>query len=391
MKIVLISTLAHNPGDEFIRFGAEHVLRQVFPHAEFRPIHKQDPRTLFAGFKRRAETPNRLVSPLLYRFYSAVHGHDEENYLDTADVVVFAGSPFIWRSAVRLFPSTCANAEWVAPTWHRLFNELEEKPVFNLAAGSSAFTSRQFDAVLTDAKVAGFLRRAMLRTELTTARDVKTQEILAALGFQTDVIPCLSLLAAKGAGLTGGNPEYVVINLMPAAAPSGRAQRGEPSKWLETISAVVPEIEKRHPVMFVSHFADEHEAAAKYFPGRPRFYSKDPIELMKVYSKAIYGICNRVHSGAAIASFARPVISIGGDFRNKLFEQFGLPAFDHRDLDAPKLNKIIEMIEGNYDSYVSVLKDRMMYAEREYLRILSATPTARRVTSTGHRCDLQCS
>jgi polysaccharide pyruvyl transferase WcaK-like protein len=391
MKIVLISTLAHNPGDEFIRLGAEQVLRQVFPQAEFRPIHKQDPRTLFAGFKRRAKTPHRFVSPLLYRFYSAAHGHNEENYLDTADLVVFAGSPFIWRSAARLFPSTCANAEWVAPTWSRLFNELEKIPVFNLAAGASAFSPRQFDAVLTDSKVARFLRRAMLRTELTTARDVKTQEILAALGCQTDVIPCLSLLAAKGAGLTAGNPEYVVINLMPAAAPSGRAQRGEPSRWLETISAVVPEIEKRHSVMFVSHFADEHEAAAKYFPGRPRFYSKDPIELMKVYSKAIYGICNRVHSGAAIASFARPVISVGGDFRNRLFEQFGLSSFDHRDLDASKLRRIIAMIEGNYDSYVSVLRDRIIYAEREYLRILSDTPTARRLTSKQHRYAPQCS
>lgn len=143
--------------------------------------------------------------------------------------------------------------------------------------------------------------------------------------------------------------------------------------------------------MFVSHFADEHAAAAKYFPGRARFYSKDPIELMKVYSKAIYGICNRVHSGAAIASFARPVISVGGDFRNKLFEQFGLSAFDHRDLDASKLNKIIGMIEGNYDSYVKILNNRMIYAEREYLRIIRATPTAQRVASTEHLCALQCS
>jgi hypothetical protein len=389
MKILLISTLTHNPGDEFIRFGVEHVLRQVFPSAAFRPIHKQDPRTLFAGFERRAKTPHRLVSPLLYRLYSVVHCHSNENYLDTADVVVFAGSPFIWRSAARLFPSTCANAEWIAPTWHRLFNELEGKPVFNLAAGTSAFTTRQFETILTNSKVSGFLKRAILRTELTTARDVNTKEILAALGHQTEVLPCLSLLAAKGAGLTGDIPEYVVINFMPAAAPSGRAQRGEPSKWIETISTVVPEIEKRHPVVFVSHFEDEHEAAAKYFPGRPRFYSKDPIELMKVYSKAIYGICNRVHSGAAIASFARPVISIGGDLRNKMFEQFGLPAYDHRELNASILSKIIEMIEGDYDSYVSVLKDRMMFAEREYLRVIRSTPTARGVDFFRNGCAQQ--
>jgi polysaccharide pyruvyl transferase WcaK-like protein len=314
---------------------------------------------------------------LLYRLYSAAYGRKEENYLETADLVVFAGSPFIWRSDVRMFPSTCANAEWVGPTWRRLFSDLKEKPVFNLAPGTSAFNSRQFEAVLSDPEVADFLKQALVRAELTTSRDEKTKEILGALGFQTDLIPCASLLAAKGARLTAQEPEYVVINLMPAAAPSGRGQRGEPSKWLATISAVIPEIEKRHPVMFVSHFPDEHAAAAKYFPGRPRFFSKDPIELMKVYSKAIYGICNRVHSGAAVASFARPVISVGGDYRNNLIKQFGVPAFDHRDLDASRLKGIIQMVESDYDKYVDILKERMLYTEREYLRVVNSTATAR--------------
>lgn len=377
MKILLISTLAHNPGDEFIRLGVEHVLRQVFPNAELKPIHKQDPRTLFAGFKQRSATPHRLISPWLYSFYSAAHSGKEENYLETADLVVFAGSPFIWRSGVRLFPSTCANAEWTGPTWRRLFSELKTKPVFNLAAGTSAFNPQQFDAILSDPDVVSFLKQALARAKLTTSRDVKTREILAKLGFQTDLIPCASLLGAKGARLTGQKPEYVVINLMPSAAPSSRGQRGDPSNWLATITAVVPEIEKRHPVMFVSHFADEHEAAAKYFPGRPRFFSKDPIELLKVYSKAIYGICNRVHSGAAVASFARPVIPVGGDYRNNLIEQFGLPAFDHRELDASKLTAIIERVEGDYQKYVDILEKRMLYTEREYVRIIKATPTAR--------------
>jgi len=378
MKILLISTLGHNPGDEFIRLGVEHVLRQVFPDAQLRPIHKQDPRTLFSGFKLRTETPHRLISPLLYRLYSAAYGRKEENYLETADLVVFAGSPFIWRSEVRLLPSTCANAEWVGPTWRRLFDTFTGKPVYNLAAGTSAFNPGQFDAALSDPEVAGFLRQALMRAELTTSRDDKTKEILGALGFQTDLIPCASLLAAKGAQLVAQDPEYVVINLMPAAAPSGRGHRGEPSKWLSTISEVVPEIEKRHPVMFVSHFPDEHEAAAKYFPGRPRFFSKDPIALMKVYSKAIYGICNRVHSGAAVASFARPVIAIGGDYRNNLIKQFGVPAFDHRELDASKLNKIVQMVETDYQTYVNTLKQSMVRTEKEYLRVINCTSTAQR-------------
>ncbi len=377
MKILLISTVGQNPGDEFIRFGIEHLLHQIFPKATFRTIHKTDPRTLFAGFKQRSETPHRIISPLLYKIYAATKGRNVENYLETADLVVFAGSPFIWYSDVPVFSSTCANAPWVTPTWHRLFNELAEKPVFNLAAGAGAFNVQEFETVLRDPTTAEFLKRAVARTELTTSRDVKTREIFAALGFRTDLIPCASLLAARSVGLVPQDAEYVVINFMPAAAPSGRGHRGEPSKWLATISAVVPVIEKRHPVLFVSHFADEHEAAAKYFPGRRRFFSKDPYELLKVYSKSFYGLCNRVHSGAAIASFARPVISVGGDHRNNLIEHFGQPAFDHRDLDAAMLNEIIQMVEHNYDEYTNTLKERMLYTEREYLRIIGNTSTAR--------------
>jgi hypothetical protein len=374
VDILLISTLGHNPGDEFIRLGLEYVLRQVFPNARLRPIHKQDPRTLFSGFVRRTETPHRLVAPILYRLYSAGFASKEENFLESTDLVVFAGSPFIWRTNIRLFPSTCANAEWVGPTWRRLFSELSDKPVWNLAPGTSAFNPQQFDAVMSDRKVTGFLLQALERAELTTARDEKTKEIFAALGFQKDLIPCSSILAAKGAGLLPQPPEYVVINLMPAAAPSGRGQRGEPHKWLSTVTAVVPEIEKRYPILFVSHFPEEHEAAAKYFPGRQRFYSKDPIELMQRYSKAVYGICNRVHSGAAVASFGRPVISVGGDYRNNLIKQFGALAFDHRELDAAKLLAVIREVEEQYNNYVDTLKQRMLYTESEYLRVIKATP-----------------
>lgn len=375
MKIVLISTLGHNPGDEFIRLGLEHVLRQIFPNASMRPIHKQDPRSLFSGFTLRDEQPHRLLGPLLYRFYAATRGRGEENYLDSADLIVFAGSPFIWRSGASLLPSKCSNAEWIGATWKRLFHQLKHKPVFNLAAGTSAFNSSEFEAILLDREVVSFLSRALNRAEITTSRDEKTREILSKLGFETQLIPCSSLLAAKGARVEPQAPEYVVINLMPAAAPSGRGHRGDPLKWLNIITAVVADIEKRHPVMFVSHFQDEDETAARLFPGRPRFYSKDPLELLKIYSRAIYGICNRVHSGAAVATFSRPVIAVGGDYRNNLIKQFGMPAFDHRELDIPTLMSVVSDVETNYEQYVNTLRDRMDYTEKQYLRAIKNTFT----------------
>jgi hypothetical protein len=378
MNILLITTVAHNPGDEFIRLGVEHVLRLSYPAARFKLIHKHDPRTLFSGFEQRPRSPSRFVSPYLYRLYAKSRGRHEENFLETADLVVFAGTPFIWRSSARLFPFTSENAEWVNPIWRRLFNDFPRKPVLNLSAGTSLTggtslaAQDQADAILSDPVVAGFLKQAAGRAQLTTARDVRTSEILGALGFQTKIIPCASIMAAAGAHLRPLEPEYVVINTMRSAAHSWRGQRGDESKWRNTITAVVPEIEKRHPVLFVSHSRLEDETAAAWFPGRRRFLSKSPSELLYVYSKARYGLCNRIHAAAAVASFGRPAIVVGGDSRVNLIEQFGLPAYDHRDIDGSKLSAIIGEVESHYDKYVHTLKSRTIAAEHDYVRAIAS-------------------
>jgi hypothetical protein len=366
MKILLISTLAHNPGDEIIRLGLEHVLGQVFPGAEFTVIHKHDPRTLFAGFKQRRRSPRRLISPLLYFLFASTYGRGRLNHLEDADLVVFAGTPFIWRGDVRFLRFTSANAEWVPATWQRLFDEFPDKPVMNLAAGSFIHKGQR-DKICADPMLTRFLEKAVRRCLLTTARDAETQDILAELGFQIQLIPCSSILAAHGAHLTAQHPEYVVINLMRAAGTLVRGRHGETLKWRETIEFVVPEIEKRNSVLFVSHSQNDDDVVAEWFPQHRRFFSKNPFELLKVYSKALYGLCNRVHSGGAIASFARPVIVVGGDSRINLIKQFGMPTVDHREIDGPGLLAMVQHMERNYDGYVSKLREVISSAEREYI------------------------
>jgi polysaccharide pyruvyl transferase WcaK-like protein len=370
-KILLISTRNHNPGDEIIRLGAEHILRRVFPNASFTTIHKHDPRTLFAGFKQRTRSPHRLIAPRLYQSYASMFGRRRENYLETADLVVFAGTPFIWRSAVRLFRFTCENAEWVDATWGRLFRTFPNKPVMNLAAGTSVTNQEQFEGILSDPVVKGFLTQAVQRSALTTARDVKTQAVLAALGFDTPLLPCASIMAAKGARIAPQRPEYVVINVMPSAAHRWRGQPGNSEQWRRTIQWVVAGIQKRHRLLFVSHSEDEDQIAKEWFPNHPRFLSKNPLALLQVYSKALYGVCNRVHATAAIASFNRPAIVVGGDSRINLVEQFGLPALDHRDLDSGSLSLVIDEVERNYDIYVDKLRQRALYTESAYLAKIS--------------------
>ncbi len=370
-RILVVSTVAHNPGDDFIRFGVEHVLRRILPEAVFDTIHKHDPRTIFAGFRRGGSAHNRFVASMLYRIYAMSRRSSDVNLLDRADLVVFAGTPFIWRASARLLPSTCANAEWIAPTWGRLFSDLRHKPVLNLAAGTGAPHQRQLDGILADSAVMSFVKRAVRRAALTTARDAQTRHILRRLDYDIPLIPCTSLLASRGTGLAAREPEYVALNVMPSAAHSWRGQRGHPGRWRDTIETVVASLEKRHELLFVAHSRDEDQTAAQWFPGHRRFFSIDPLELLKVYSRARFGICNRVHAAAGIATFGRPALVVGGDSRINLIEQFGLPAVDYREADARAILDSIDRIEGD-SGYAQRLKSRADQAEKEYTRAVSA-------------------
>jgi hypothetical protein len=376
-RVLLVSTLQHNPGDDFIRFGVEHVLRRILPAAVFNTIHKHDPRTIFAGFRRRGGNHNRFVAAMLYRLYAMSHRSRDGNLLDRADLIAFAGTPFIWRAGARLLPSTCANAEWIAPTWGRLFSDLRNKPVLNLAAGTGAPHQKRLDGILSDRTVMSFIERAAGRAALTTARDAQTRDILRQLDYDIPLIPCTSLLAARGAAVPAGVPEYVAVNVMRSAAHIWRRERVDQAPWHETIDRVVAEVEKRHKVLFVSHSHDEDQTAAQWFPGRKRFFSTDPMELLKVYSRASFGVCNRVHAAAGIATFARPALVVGGDSRINLVEHFGLPAVDYREVGARGIIELIHQIEGD-TSYPQRLQSLADQAEAEYIGAVR--------TALGMRC-----
>lgn len=368
MKILQISTVRHNPGDDFIRFGQQHLLRKVALRPTFRVVHKHDPRTLFEGFKRGRRTPHRLLAPLLYRAYSAAAR--TPNLLEESDLVAFAGTPFIWRQNARVLPSTSANAEWVRPTWHRLINELTDVPVINLAAGSSLNVHQSNDEILRDERVARFLRSAVARSAATTARDRRTAAILTALGHDVPVLACTSLWAASGVDLADAEPEYVAVNVMRRGVHGGRGKTVADRTWQRTISTVVSWLAERHNVCLVCHSQDELSVAREWFPERRSFHSYDAVEVLRSYGKALYTVSNRVHGAGGAASFGRPALGIGGDSRVELLREFGLPTLDIGTASADAIIAECERIEGNWTSMADELAKLARAQEEAYLRLL---------------------
>jgi hypothetical protein len=368
MKILQVSTLQHNPGDDFIRFGQQHLLRRLGLDANFVVVHKHDPRTLFSGYTRRDRTPHRLVAPVLYRLHAAVTR--APNMLDTADLVAFAGTPFIWRQNTRLLRSTSANAEWVAPIWRRLMRELLHIPVINLAAGSSLNVDQRDDDVAADPKVATFLRDAVTRSAVTTARDQRTALILASLGHEVPVLACTSLWAADGAEVESEAPEYVAVNVMRRGVHSSRGKSTDERGWKDVITRVVGWLSERHRVRLICHSPDELDVAHTWFPQHDAFYSRDAVEVLGAYGRAFYTVSNRVHGAGGAASFGRPALGIGGDSRIELLREFGLPTLDVATATADSIISECERIEADWDTITRDLSSLAAHQERRYVELL---------------------
>lgn len=376
MNVLFVSTLRHNPGDDFIRWGQQHLLGRLIRGAAFVTAHKHDPRTLFSDFRRRDTSPHRLIGPILYRWHAGRSA--APNYLTDADLVAFAGTPFIWRQNTRLFPSTSANAEWVRPTWLRLMRELTDTPVINLAAGTSLNTGQTPDAILSDRGVASFLREAVLRSALTTARDRLTASILNELGHHVPVLACTSLWAAAGAGLEARPPEYVAVNVMRRAVHPARGKRTASNRWQDVIKTVVAWLSERHQVRLVCHSADELTIARAWFPQHDAFFSNDPVEVLGAYGKALYTVSNRVHGAGGAASFGRPAVGIGGDSRIDLLTEFGLPTLDASTATAEAIIAECDRIENEYDDISEGLRSLSLVQERRYLDLLTGAGIATR-------------
>ena len=372
LKTLVVSTVNYNPGDEFIRLGQQYLLRKLFPEISFELIHKHDPRCIFSEFDgARSGAPwhPRLV-PLQYRIYAGTKGKRQSDQLENSDLVVFAGTPFVWLSNARWFPSHSGNAEWVGPIWKRLFTELPHIPVLNLAAGTSVQSEETLDRIVNHRAAGEFLTQALGRAALTTARDRNTKLVAERLGFDIPVFPCTSLWASGGANLKPQVEEYVAVNLMRHAVHKYRGTITSSSNWKDLAKHMVSALRSDHDVLLICHSKDEERVAREWFPKIDRFYSQRPEDLLSAYSKASFGITNRVHGAAGVATFGRPSLVIGGDTRVDLISEFGLPALDNRNLDIARLDRAIEGFMDRRDELASRLAELKATVEPVYLHTL---------------------
>jgi hypothetical protein len=360
MKIGLITTLGTNLGDDLIRAGICHILKEVFSgqKIEFACVNKHKPYTVYPPWHplRWAPRGQRILRRVLPKYGLSI--------FDRCDCIVQCGTPVIWPG--------CHKCEWAVPVWHEVVGRLSQKgiPVFNLGAGSCYPWKKQPESV-TDEEDRAYLQKILGYCKITTVRDVLAHTLLKNLGYESPFIPCPALVAGRPYAGKPADDGFVVINYMEKGGHYDWEQNIDAAIWSASVVKLVQHIRKRHKVVFLCHDLKEHALASRMDPSIPCFLPKNLDQYFSFLAHAKAGICNRLHASVALAGIGIPTVAVGTDTRMKMVEAIGLPSFYVKDAFQEKVTdafenimnrrkseyeRLIALRERTWNQYVNIVK-----------------------------------
>lgn len=365
MKISIITTVNHNIGDDFVRDGIKYLLKQYFKgeKLEFQNIHKHSPITTRYGFEKiRSLKLSKLLDKAIPKSIT------RDRVLE-ADILIQSGAPVYWCHAdVNVH---CYQNEWYKPLIKERFLKKTNAKLVNLAAG----TCQKYHSDGSDfcEQCNSYIKEFYELADVTTVRDTLAKIVLGNIGLSVNVIPCSSIFAINEYGLKNQGEDYVVVNYMKGGAHYTFGQKIDSEKWFKEFKKFYLELKKRETVVFSCHNQKEVKEALQIDPEAKIFYKEnDHIEYMKFYSKAKFGIMNRVHGAFLLASYGKPSIVIGNDSRSKMAEQIGLKSYFVNDVDSCLLNRDYEYLSTGANSFKERFKEIKEKAYKDYLNALAA-------------------
>jgi hypothetical protein len=363
VKISIITTVDHNVGDDFVREGIKYLLRQHFSgqQLEFENIHKHSPITTRHGFEWfRNLRYSRRVDKLIPKKIT-------QDRIFDADLVVQSGAPVYWCHAV---DGHCYQNEWYQPLIRERLYQKKNKLFINLAGGTCQTyhsDGSEFCSLCND-----YIKEFYDACQVTTVRDTLGSVVLGNIGLKAPVIPCSSIFAINEHNLKSEGEDYVVVNYMKGGSHFVFGQEILADKWQREFKIFYNELKMKERVIFSCHNQKEVDEALDLDPDAEIFFEEhDYLAYMRFYSRAKFGIMNRVHGAFMMASFGKPSIVIGNDSRARMAEEIGLKHYFVNDVDVDLLrNEYGYLLSGanNFLDRFNVIKDK---AFSDYMLSLS--------------------
>jgi hypothetical protein len=358
-RVAFMTTVHHNVGDEFIREGIRSFLDEVLGDYDAFYVHKHDTET--------------LRKPLLDE------GELLADKFRDADLIIQAGAPVYWN----IGPHTSYNVGWAKELWFdRIFQLGPDRPILNLGAGSCQRDEDDLAPLLADPQCVEFAKEAGRACRWTTVRDPLASQYLTKLGIEHELLACPAFHAARRTRGSKVTRNVLAVNLMRDAGHHLIKPANDPARWHLTVQTVLPELRKRHHLLFVAHDAAEAEYQRQLVQGGEMvFFSNDYRDYLALYATVQGIFANRVHGGVCVAGFGRPAVLVGTDSRVGIARPIGIPAIDEAHVTPDWiLQSVAEQFSRGNDVYRERMKLRESSAQHYVARLRSilasaATPT----------------
>lgn len=364
MKAAIITTVRHNVGDDFVREGIVHLLRELFPALHVSVIHKHSPITAIKWLRWiRSERVSRYTYPVLLK-------GGVSDAIKKADIVIQSGAPVYW---CHHGGPHCADNEWYGPLIRNNFDaDRRGRRFMNVAGGSCQRFHSTGDELDSCPKCAAYIREFYDACNLTTLRDELARTMLRKAGRNADVLACTSIFARDTYNIESRSGDYIVLNFMEYGGHYTFGQNINRDAWRSEFVKLAGAARKMGRVVIACHTKEEERLAQILVPEVERFIVPDEhVEFMKFYSGAKFGVVNRVHAGFMMASFGKPVAVIGNDSRALMINNLGLNAYYVDDVNSIGVESILDDAASKVSVYPMVIDDVRRNSKRKYIELMS--------------------
>ncbi len=376
LKVSFITTVAHNIGDDFVREGIIYLLEEALGPIQQQLIHKQIPLTArpeWDWFYRSGllgrfdKIPGISGSGLARRIDTLLPINPRSDKVINCDLLVQSGAPIVWSNA----DGSCANNDWFDPLIRRRWRNSQDRiPFLNIAGGACQAYCSDGSEFAGAHKILDYLRELYGICALTTVRDELTLKIMRLVGAQPLLLPCPSIFARFRHHVEPQPPSYVVLNYMPGAGHYLLSKDIDVKKWEAIFVRFANDLAKKEKCVLVCHNERELTVAQSLFPGFALFHSNNYSDYLHVYSRAKYGILNRVHGAFALGSFGRPAFVIGSDSRSKMSDMIGLRNLYVGELSSDLLWEAVDDLKRLSTTYPAVINTIQETAQATYVRCM---------------------
>lgn len=261
LNVLISTTFQWNPGDDFIRFGTERILKEVFESRDLNFFYyNRNPDLMEAGRKIRQD------AKILSNSFASI----PENL--PLDLVVLAGTP-----------------EWTEGPLEGLYKTLPENlPLIALGLG---YSQNSPELRLRDYEIE-ILKRP--ETLILTREICLSMELSQRLRRGTCFLPCPALFCSDGrVRVDRESREKFLIQILQAPiGPQGNGRAKEEATILKTLDA-------KHLTYYKNDYGFWRELS-------PRFIS-EPIEILNFLASEAYAVeSSRLHGAVAGLSLCLP-------------------------------------------------------------------------------------